>query len=401
MKKLFFLILLMLAIPTASALTFDQACRSPLHGYQSIDNFTPARSNTAYIAGPEVTAPGVSFGTSEFNNEAIGYIDRLSGSGKVPLNNLRLNNASFLDDFYTIDPQQVNEAINIHGFSDVGDTGFVSQNSFSGALPIYRLYHPTRVDHAYTSSITQRNMLVNDGYTFERIEGYLWPSPNKIPLINGLSNKIFCFSNGTFISNDIAAENRFTTGIISTAQAGPNDIQTYQFTVNTKDYFDNRAGDHMAIFTWGFVTQESSGNFTAPVYGRGLAIGNTTAVANGCNGAVIEYWEGTSSQLIANTCSPFTFASNTSFTVWIETTLFSIRYRMIGNGQDTGWVSTTAAPDASFDPSGRTNVYSGATNHFTVNPAGPAHLEVVNNSVTIESLLPPPDPECKKGVICP
>lgn len=416
LKKTVFLLFL-LSASSAFALTLDQACRTPLYG---ATNGAPQKlfTTTLYGLTADNYAPSsifYNYGTSQFSTFngtstpvpvdpiAIGYIDRLPGAVKASLQHLRRDDPAqgLYNDFYTIDPEHVTIS---QGFGStlIGSEGYVSSLHGSGLLPIYRLYNPAKHDHAYTTDSNHMNQLINwEGYNFERIEGYLWSSPNKIPVTDGLSDKFFCFGDATR-ENDVperllTVQNTSRFAKISTQRATNTDRQTYELTLNTKDYFVQRGNsDHIALFTWGSLQVDPATDIIvpgSPRYGRGLVIGSTSIGDVSCQGVVVEYLNGSSAELIAGTCRPISFTGNQTFNITMEATSFDFRYRLWSASMDTGWVTASAPPENAISPSGDTEIFVSATNDDSAQSnTGPAHLEILNNVVTIESLLPPPPP---------
>jgi len=83
------------------------------------------------------------------------------------------------DHFYTIDENEVNEALGL-GYifdTDTHIAGYVYPNSICGASPIYRLYSGGLTDHFYTMSYSESLSASGSGYSIEGIVGFaLLPS---------------------------------------------------------------------------------------------------------------------------------------------------------------------------------------------------------------------------------
>lgn len=54
--------------------------------------------------------------------------------------------------------------------------GFIGTEARCGAIPLYRLRHPTR-SSLYTHSATERDSAIDFGYTYVGITGYVWAQP--------------------------------------------------------------------------------------------------------------------------------------------------------------------------------------------------------------------------------
>ncbi|KAH7678419.1 hypothetical protein AAVH_41681 [Aphelenchoides avenae] len=74
---------------------------------------------------------------------------------------------------YTTDVTERNALIN-NGFVDEGITGCVfSSSGPDGFVPFYRLYHPVTHDHLMTTSNTERVNAEKLGFKYERTVGYI------------------------------------------------------------------------------------------------------------------------------------------------------------------------------------------------------------------------------------
>ncbi|KAF9537241.1 hypothetical protein CPC08DRAFT_824728 [Agrocybe pediades] len=90
-------------------------------------------------------------------------------------------------------------------------------------VPFFRLWNPTIKDDFYTASVTEKNAFVaSQGYVYEGVAGYIWPSseqPQTIPLYRifngnpGVGNHFYTTStaerdapiiNGGYVSEGIA-----------------------------------------------------------------------------------------------------------------------------------------------------------------------------------------------------
>jgi len=49
----------------------------------------------------------------------------------------------------------------------------ILEHPVKGAKSLIRLFHPSKHDHFYTTSVTEKNLFISNGYLFEGIEGYL------------------------------------------------------------------------------------------------------------------------------------------------------------------------------------------------------------------------------------
>lgn len=59
-----------------------------------------------------------------------------------------------------------------------GSMGFIATSEVvCDAVPLYRLYNYEPNNHFYTTSAAERDNAVSNGWTFERIAGYVWSSP--------------------------------------------------------------------------------------------------------------------------------------------------------------------------------------------------------------------------------
>ncbi|KAK0433111.1 hypothetical protein EV421DRAFT_1718854 [Armillaria borealis] len=122
-----------------------------------------------------------------YNDESItGYIYPSASCGGVPF--YRLYNPTAHDHFYTANANEKNTAAQTGGYVDEGIAGYVlpetllaSDFQAPGAVPFYRMYSPTAVDHFYTTDEAQRSNAINNlGFNDEAIAGYIYPSTSQL-----------------------------------------------------------------------------------------------------------------------------------------------------------------------------------------------------------------------------
>ncbi|KAI1798282.1 hypothetical protein LXA43DRAFT_1088404 [Ganoderma leucocontextum] len=99
------------------------------------------------------------------------------GYNTIPL--LRGYSAQHEDHFYTTSASQMDNAIRNDAYVSQGDAALVFPTadgpSIPGAIPLYRMWSPTRQDHFYTASAAQRdNAVQKHGYTDEGVAAYVY-----------------------------------------------------------------------------------------------------------------------------------------------------------------------------------------------------------------------------------
>ncbi|PCH43451.1 hypothetical protein WOLCODRAFT_75032 [Wolfiporia cocos MD-104 SS10] len=97
--------------------------------------------------------------------------------GAVPF--LRAYSPSATDHFYTTNATEMDIAVNSLGYSAEGNAGYIYNNTIGPfvvfTVALYRMYSPSRTDHYYTTSYTDREAAINGGgYNDEGIAGYVY-----------------------------------------------------------------------------------------------------------------------------------------------------------------------------------------------------------------------------------
>jgi hypothetical protein len=100
-----------------------------------------------------------------------GYIMSSQGSGTVPLYRMTGGNG---DTLLTIDGNE-RSSMQAHGYRDAGIAGYVSSAQASGTQPLYRLSNANGDAHLYTTSASERQQFLGQGFKDEGTVGYVWP----------------------------------------------------------------------------------------------------------------------------------------------------------------------------------------------------------------------------------
>jgi len=88
------------------------------------------------------------------------------------------------DYFYTVLASDRDIAINTYGYVNAGIAARVESTLIGGSLPFKRFYkYLPQTDHFYTTSATEEAFVRDNGWVFERVEGYIYPTqkPGTVP----------------------------------------------------------------------------------------------------------------------------------------------------------------------------------------------------------------------------
>ena len=99
-----------------------------------------------------------------------GYILSSQGAGTVPLYRMTGGNG---DTLLTIDGNE-RASMQAHGYRDAGIAGYVSSSQASGTQPLYRLVNSNGSAHFYTTSASERQQFLSQGWKDEANVGYVW-----------------------------------------------------------------------------------------------------------------------------------------------------------------------------------------------------------------------------------
>lgn len=104
---------------------------------------------------------------------APGFVYTEEAVGTIPL--YRLYHPGRWDHFYTTSVTEKEDAIVNLGYMPQGVAGWVYAKSDGavGAVPLFRMFKKDAVDHLYTTSMEERNAQEGDGYIYERVQCYI------------------------------------------------------------------------------------------------------------------------------------------------------------------------------------------------------------------------------------
>jgi len=81
------------------------------------------------------------------------------------------------DHFYTTNLTERDNAVNTMGYVDEGIECYVSNRSFPGGVPLFRLYKGDANSHFYTTSETEKDIKIIEGYVYEGIQCFVNQDP--------------------------------------------------------------------------------------------------------------------------------------------------------------------------------------------------------------------------------
>jgi hypothetical protein len=99
-----------------------------------------------------------------------GYILTSQAPGSVPL--YRMTGANG-DTVLTIDGNE-HTSMQAHGYRDAGIAGYVSSTQAAGTQPLYRLSNANGDAHFFTTSASERQQFLSQGFKDEGTLGYIW-----------------------------------------------------------------------------------------------------------------------------------------------------------------------------------------------------------------------------------
>jgi hypothetical protein len=106
-----------------------------------------------------------------FHSEGTtGFILSSQAPGSVPLYRMTGGNG---DTVLTIDGNE-HTSMQAHGYRDAGIAGYVSSSQASGTQPLYRLSNAAGDAHFFTTSASERQQFLSQGFKDEGTVGYIW-----------------------------------------------------------------------------------------------------------------------------------------------------------------------------------------------------------------------------------
>ncbi|KXN92581.1 hypothetical protein AN958_04791, partial [Leucoagaricus sp. SymC.cos] len=129
--------------------------------------------------GPEVAQ----FGTQGYVEETPqGLIYPVQEAGTTLFFRCDWNTGTKIDHFYTADPGEFQAKVaagcQVDSEPDIAQgVGYLYTSPICNAIPLYRMYSSSRVDHFYTIDGAERQQLLTSGvYQDEGIAGYVLPN---------------------------------------------------------------------------------------------------------------------------------------------------------------------------------------------------------------------------------
>lgn len=193
----------------------------------------------------------------------------LAGSG--PLTPLyETYYGGYTDTFLTTSVQTKNIVVNQYGYQDLGIVGYVSKFSggFEGpssdwALPFARYFKGApQVEHFYTTSQNEQNIISSDGYALEGVEGNLFTSVKVLGLVPLVRLSKFNNSNGDLVhkwtTNSSLVNSLISQGWIKDGTAGyvwPPSSKTEGGRILATEFASNRN----VVVTRGYCTNSIIG----------------------------------------------------------------------------------------------------------------------------------------------
>ena len=133
-------------------------------------------SDTNQIMNPYYTGSR-SLGSGDIAGAQKLYGTPNLANGAIPV--YRMYSPTIMDHFYTTNfDEYMTGAVKV-GYSQEGILGYLYQTNVPGTVPVYRMYSPYVTDHLYTTSDNEyTTSAVNVGYSEEGILGYLYLNSN-------------------------------------------------------------------------------------------------------------------------------------------------------------------------------------------------------------------------------
>jgi hypothetical protein len=105
------------------------------------------------------------------------YVEPTQVAGTLPF--WRFYSGGQTDHFYTTSSSEYYYVV-ANGFTFEGNEGYLYGSAVAGTVPLYRLswWNPSNndLDHYYTTSDSTRASMTSQGWTYDRVAGYVWPA---------------------------------------------------------------------------------------------------------------------------------------------------------------------------------------------------------------------------------
>lgn len=122
-----------------------------------------------------------------YGRQSVGFVMTGLGMDVASQFNRLFKGSPAIDHFYTTRSSDVSAAIS-YGYTHEGYEGMLRTSQITGTVPLYRLSYfwpgDGSVMHWYGTDAATRVNMINQGWFDEGIEGYIWPQPQpNVPLV--------------------------------------------------------------------------------------------------------------------------------------------------------------------------------------------------------------------------
>ena len=174
----------------------------------------------------------------------VGYVEQFYTRSAAPSLGRYFYGYPWIDHFYTISAAERSQVLG-YGYTDEGSEGTLYSSAPAGGdtVPLLRLsrYLADTQDlmHWYTTSTQDQSNLISQGWTYDGIAGYIWPTP----IVNTPSPNAAAV--GAFIPTG-------TSDLVITASS-VTDYQSYYCGGTVDLYIDGQAISPGTGFTYGLI----------------------------------------------------------------------------------------------------------------------------------------------------
>lgn len=202
------------------------------------------------------------------------YLERQPQATTLPLRRFS-KGAPQREHFYTTSNAEA-DYVKAQGWIDEGNIGHIYSEQVPGAVPLHRLVRwdggTMDLVHRYTVSTAVVNTLKAQGYTYEKVTGYVSTSPT--PQVSG--GHVFGTRVGCSSANDLDCSFGLFRAVSSTTRPNNTQMQVMRFKLWTPDMFTTVHGpaeDHLLFVPRGILQPNFTDLTKSKIHGLGLIVG--------------------------------------------------------------------------------------------------------------------------------